>query len=368
MKRHQLIWVWALVVETIASPTRGAEPFTVPAPENMVPQSSIVRHEEHPHKSMQSRAALHGRFLALSGFPTRFVFTLKQKECPEPPGSKTITNSIGMKLVRIPAGKFTMGSPKDEKDRLEREEQHEVTIRKDFYLGMYEVTQKQFREVMGYNPSCFAKNSTAKKGVEYRTDPGEGKGEVKDEDTDAFPVENVSYEEAVEFCKKLTAQIAEKRHQRVYRLPTEAEWEYACRGGPRSSSKPFHFKSPSDSLGAGQANFDARSPYGAGKKGDEPTRTNTVGKNGEPNALGLYDMHGNVWEWCSDWYEERYAKVSPRADPKGPRKGTDRVIRGGSWVNMGADCRAASRAWLNPDKRDGHIGFRVACAVAAKAP
>jgi formylglycine-generating enzyme required for sulfatase activity len=299
------------------------------------------------------------------------VFSLKQKECPEPPSRKyarTIKNSIGMKLVRIPPGKFTMGSPKDQKRRHEVEEQHEVTIQKAFYLGMYEVKQRQFREVMGYNPSCFAKNGKAKKGAEYTTEPGEGKEEVKDQDTDAFPVENVSYEEAVEFCKKLTALAAEKWQQRVYRLPTEAEWEYACRGGPRSSSKPFHFKSPSDSLGAGQANFDARFPYGGGKAGEEPTRTNTVGKNGEPNALGLHDMHGNVWEWCSDWYNDHYYKRSPREDPKGPGKGKYRVLRGGSWLNQGNACRAAYRSASSSVKRKSSIGFRVACDIAAKAP
>jgi formylglycine-generating enzyme required for sulfatase activity len=259
---------------------------------------------------------------------------------------QTITNSIGMKLVLIPAGKFTMGSPKAEKDR-EDEEQHLVTITKPFYMGVYEVTQKQYRTVMGKNPSYFCSD-------------GDGKDKVKGLDTDDFPVESVSWEDTQTFLEKLNALAGEKKFKVKYRLPTEAEWEYACRGGPRSSSKPFHFKSPSDSLGAGQANFDARYPYGDGKKGEESKRTNTVGQNGEPNALGLFDMHGNVWEWCSDWYGEDYYGKSPPADPTGPSDGSSRVYRGGGWDNFGQSCRAANRRGSTPSIRVNYLGFRVA--------
>src|ERR1700722_18854224 len=212
--------------------------------------------------------------LVLLALPTSGVETKPAKE---------ITNSIGMKLVLVPAGKFTMGSPKDEKERSHDENQHDVEITKAFYVGVYEVTQKEFREVMGYNPSYFSKDGKGREGLTYvgNSAPGGGKDRVKGLNTDDFPVENVSWGEAVEFCKKLSALEEKKGHKRVCRLPSEAEWEYACRGGPASSSKPFHFKSPSDSLGAGQANFDARFPYGSGKKGEEPKRTNTVGKTGE---------------------------------------------------------------------------------------
>src|SRR5262249_17565916 len=154
-------------------------------------------------------------------------------------------------------------------------------------------------------------------------------------DTGDFPVESVSWDEAQEFCKKLNARPAEWGRGVTYRLPTEAEWEYACRGGHlipkigREAYLPFHFEKPSASLGDGQANFDATRPYYGGKKGERSERTNTVGKNGEPNALGLYDVHGNVHEWCQDWFVDGYYKRSPKKDPRGPERGQDRVCRGG---------------------------------------
>jgi formylglycine-generating enzyme required for sulfatase activity len=271
---------------------------------------------------------------------------------------KELTNSVGMKLVLVPRGKFLMGSPKDEKERdNEDEQQHEVEITKDFYLGVTEVTQGQWKAVMGKdkNPSFFSKKGGSKDHV---------KG-FREKELDDFPVETVSWRDVHAFLEKLNARAAERQHKVKYRLPTEAEWEYACRGGPRSSTKPFHFKSPSTALGAGQANFDAREPYGEGKKGEEAKRTNTVGKNGEPNALGLYDMHGNVWELCSDWYAADSYVVGPKSDPKGPSDGSYRVIRGGAWDYCGQHCRAARRYRSTPPHRSNSVGFRVA-AVALK--
>jgi len=285
--------------------------------------------------------------LVLLGF-----VTCGETQAPKEKQPKEIKNSIGMKLVLVPAGKFTMGSPKDEKERSTDEQQHDVEITKAFFVGVYEVTQKQFREVMGYNPSYFSKDGKGREGLSYvgNSEPGGGKDRVEGLNTDDFPVENVSWLEAVEFCNKLSALEEKQGHKRVCRLPSEAEWEYACRGGPASSSKPFHFKSPSDALGAGQANFDARFPYGSGKKGEEPKRTNTVGKTGEPNALGLFDMHGNVWEWCSD------------------RSGLYRVFRGGSWSLAGHHCRAALSSRGDPGAHSLNIGFRVVCVAVDRAP
>ena len=222
---------------------------------------------------------------------------------------KEIDNSIGMKLVRIPTGKFTMGSPNGEKNRSEDEEQHEVEITKEFWLGIHEVTQKEFKAVMGYNPSYFSKDGEGKTGVTYITKPAGGKDKVP-ADTSGFPVENVSHEEAEEFCKKLTAK--EAKSGRKYRLPTEAEWEYACRGGAASST-PFHF---GDTLSSSQANFNGNYPYGGADKG-EYLRTCKVGSY-KKNGFGLYDMHGNVWEWCADWYSKDYYSKSPAKDPPGP--------------------------------------------------
>jgi formylglycine-generating enzyme required for sulfatase activity len=268
---------------------------------------------------------------------------------------REFTNSLGMRFVRVKAGTFTMGSPKGEKDRRDDEEQHEVEITRDFYLGVYEVTQKQYREVTGKNPSFFCKD-------------GDGKDQVKGLDTDDFPVEFVTWHDAQDFLKRLNERAAEVTAGRKHRLPTEAEWEYACRGGrlikdKKKAQLPFHFETPSASLGSGQANFDARFPYGGGKKGDFLARTNTVGKNGKPNALGLYDMHGNVWEWCSDWHDPRYYATSPARDPLGPEKGSRRVNRGGSWRYLAHNCRAAFRNADIPASKFVNMGFRVAAVM-----
>ncbi len=253
---------------------------------------------------------------------------------------KEITNSIGMKLVLIPAGKFLMGSPKDEKERFHGEVQHEVSITKPFNLGVYMVTQAEYEKVMGNNPSYFSPK-------------GDGKDEVEDMDTSHFPVEMVSWEDAIAFCKKLSELPEEKKAGRVYRLPTEAEWEYACRAGTKTV---FHY---GDSLSSKQANFDGNDPYGGADKGPNLNRTAKVGSYA-PNAFGLYDMHGNVWEWCQDWYNGGYYKNSPKEDPPGPAQASDRVVRGGSWYSHGWDCRSAGRHRLGPASRFASLGFRVA--------
>jgi formylglycine-generating enzyme required for sulfatase activity len=166
-------------------------------------------------------------------------------------------------------------------------------------------------------------------------------------------VENVSYGEAVLFCNNLTALAAEKRNGRTYRLPTEAEWEYACRGG--RASQVFHF---GDSLSSKQANFRGTIPYGGAAKGDYLARTTWVGSYTK-NPFGLYDMHGNVLEWCADWYAKDYGPNRSR-DPVGPAGGSDRVFRGGCWGTFGQHCRSARRVWSTPAFRFNILGFRVA--------
>jgi formylglycine-generating enzyme required for sulfatase activity len=231
-----------------------------------------------------------------------------------------------------------MGSPPDEKGRQPVEgPQHEVEISKPFYLGVYEVTQAEYEQVMGTNPSCFSPT-------------GNRKEQVAGQDTSRFPVELVSWIDAVKFCKKLSELPEEKRAGRVYRLPTEAEWEYACRGG--ASLKPCHF---GDSLSSTQANF-----------GGNLGRTTRVGSY-PANAFGLCDMHGNVWEWCADWYDGDYYKVSPRKDPKGPATGRNRVLRGGAWFLDGGSCRAACRGDLVPCFHVIYIGFRVVLVAGARS-
>jgi len=227
--------------------------------------------------------------------------------------------SIGMEFKLIPAGTFTMGDASG----LNNETPHEVTLTKPFKMGVHEVTQDQYEQVMGVNPS-----------------------EYKGADN---PVETVSWEDAVEFCRKLSELPAEKEAGNVYRLPTEAEWEYACRA--RTTTK-FSFgddESDSDDYGWYSENSDQK--------------THPVGSK-LPNAWGLYDMHGNVWEWCQDW-EEDYPSGSV-TDPSGATSGSYRVFRGGSWDFTAGFCRSALRYGYVPSYRDYDFGFRVSLSPSGK--
>jgi len=236
--------------------------------------------------------------------------------------ANVITNSIGMTLVEIPAGEFTMGSPDWDSDAGSNEKpEHRVRITKAFYLGVYEVTQEEYGRVMGANPSL-----------------------LKESGPDA-PVEQVSWPDAQEFCRKL-AELAEEREAgRRYRLPTEAEWEYACRAG---SAEKYCFGDDQSRLGEYAKCFI-----------NQDGKTDQVGQK-KPNAWGLYDMHGNVQEWCADWCDGGYYANSPMDDPAGPATGSRRVSRGGSWRYFAGSCRSAWRFGLTPGFRSDSQGFRVA--------
>jgi formylglycine-generating enzyme required for sulfatase activity len=287
---------------------------------------------------------------------------------------KTIINSIGMRLVRIPPGKFKMGSTKKEREDMLAElkvkempywlkaegPQHDLEITKEFWLGIHELTQKQFMDVMGDNPSYFSFDGKGKPGVEYKHWPAGGKEKVP-VDTRQFPVDNVCWAEANEFCKKLTASDKRKPRGWVYRLPTEAEWEYACRGGA-TTYQVFHF---GNSLSSKQANFVGDFPYGDGAKGPNLGRTCEVGSY-QANNFGLFDMHGNVMEWCRDWYDDDYYAASARKDPTGPTEGSWRVLRGGMWGYGASSCRTAKRIGREGGYHDYDTGFRVVLAPARK--
>jgi formylglycine-generating enzyme required for sulfatase activity len=264
--------------------------------------------------------------------------------------SKEVTNSIGMKLMRIPRGTFTMGSPAGEKDRRPDEEQHEVEITKDFWLGIHAVTQKQYKDVMGFNPSYFSPDGAGKPGEEHKySRPAGGKSSVSGKDTGDFPVENVSWDDALDFCRKLSALAVETNRGRMYRLPTEAEWEYACRA---ATATAYHF---GDSISDAQANYRGAGPVKVGSY--------------RPNAFGLFDMHGNIQQWCSDRYSADYYKKSSKKDPEGATKGeygNSRVLRGGSWNGDAAISRAARRNYMGHDFRYYSIGFRVVCVPASR--
>jgi formylglycine-generating enzyme required for sulfatase activity/predicted Ser/Thr protein kinase len=245
-----------------------------------------------------------------------------------------IAPGVKMTFVLVPPGKFLMGSPAGEQDRSEDEVQHEVTITEPFYLGKYEVTQAQYEALLGQdkNPSHF-------KGAE-------------------LPVESVSWTEASEYADRLTTKRAAKL---LYRLPTEAEWEYSCRGG-RSFSQPFGI-GDGTALSSDQANFDGNFPYGGAAKGKYLEKTTPVGSY-PPNAFGLHDMHGNVWEWCADWYGAYPA--GNVTNPGGLPEGSSRVFRGGSWNNYARSCRAAKRGRLEPGARHDDLGFRLARVPSGK--
>ena len=229
-------------------------------------------------------------------------------------------DSLTLELVRIPGGVFLMGSPKDEQWRYEDEgPQHKVQV-PEFYMGKHPVTQAQWKAVAAL-PQVERK---------LEADPSYFKG-------DDCPVERVSWYEAVEFCTRLSAHTG-----REYRLPTEAEWEYACRAG---TTTQYHF---GDTLTSELANYDAN-------------QTTEVGSC-PPNAFGLYDMHGNVWEWCQDHWHKNY-KGAPTDGSAWDDQGesASRVLRGGSWFFNPGDCRSASRSSDLPGFRYIYIGFRVSC-------
>ena len=250
------------------------------------------------------------------------------------------TNSIGMSFVLIPPGKFTMGSPPTEKDRLaDREAQVDVTLTQPFWLGKYEVTQAEYQQVIGQNPSKFKI--------------------VTGYDTSRFPVEQVSWTEATEYCRKLTEQ--ERAAGRLpagweYRLPTEAQWEYACRAGTTTAT------AFGDSLSSQQANFDGKRPYNGAELGPKLDRTTTVGSY-PANAWGLHDMHGNVWEFCQDWFGN---KLPGGIDPLVTQSAAYRVLRGGSWFYGATGCQSAIRDRNAPYSNNSYQGFRVALVPAGK--
>jgi formylglycine-generating enzyme required for sulfatase activity len=267
-----------------------------------------------------------------------------------------ITNSIGMKLVLIPPGEFMMGSPKElieeelktpdvdpwYKEHLPSEgPRHQVRITRPFCLGMYEVTQDEYQRVMGKNPSAFCAT-------------GNSKDAVAGQETKRFPVEQVSWDEAAEFCRKLSEMSEERAARRRYCLPTEAQWEYACRAG---SQTQWHFGDEKPRLWEyGWFNENA---------GD---KTHCVGQL-KANPFGLFDMYGNVWEFCADWWYDKYYAITPEDDPTGSPAGSRRVRRGGSWtwtVPAGR-CRSANRDSFTPGDNWADLGFRAALVLADAA-
>ena len=227
--------------------------------------------------------------------------------------TEELGNAITLDMVAIPGGTFIMGSPEGEGYNHEKP-QHEVTVQ-PFFMGKYPITQAQYQEVMGENPSDFK--------------------------VDERPVECVSWDNAVKFCQRLSKQTGTE-----YRLPSEAEWEYACRAG---TTTKYYF---GDDITSDLANYD-------GNVGE----TTSVGQY-SPNAFGLYDMHGNVWEWCQDNWHDNYKGAPKDGSAWVDRASSMKVMRSGSWLNRPRLCRSAYRVRISPDVRFDFIGFRVACGGA----
>ncbi|MBO4545839.1 MAG: SUMF1/EgtB/PvdO family nonheme iron enzyme, partial [Verrucomicrobia bacterium] len=292
---------------------------------------------DHCRSAFRGNGSPSGNNLVNIGFRVALVPVSLDKTIP-------LSDKVDLDMVWIEPGTFMMGSPSDELGRFSEEVRHQVTLTKDYWMGKYEVTQAQYEAVMDTNPSGF-------KGAD-------------------LPVECVSWKDAMAFCKKLTE--IEKEAGRLpegyeYTLPTEAQWEYACRAGTTTalnSGKNLsgeYDKCPEvDEVGWYQYN----SGYNSGLNDSdddwmENGKTFPVGQK-QPNAWGLYDMHGNVEEWCLDWDGDY--PTSSVTDPVGPETGVWRVLRGGSWSDFALDCRSASRGASNPAFRNFDIGFRVALA------
>jgi formylglycine-generating enzyme required for sulfatase activity len=246
-------------------------------------------------------------------------------------GFRLLKNTVGMTFARVPAGTFTMGSTDKEQGHREHDgPPHEVKITRSFYLSVTPVTQAQYLHVMGKNPAKHSKSRGC--GVDH-------------------PVEMVTWKEAESFCVRLAQLPEEEIHNRTYRLPSEAEWEYACRAGTKTAF----------SCGERLTGHDAVFAASGGKYGGKST---APAGTSPPNAFGLTDMHGNVQEWVHDWYDEYYYFESPGTDPNGPGRGVLKVARGGCWSMLPSDCRSAARKPYPSDTHSDLIGFRVVMVVA----
>jgi formylglycine-generating enzyme required for sulfatase activity len=303
-----------LVVDDVTVHASVTVRYQIDQEHNLAVPVDMKEEYKLPNGARVSGVATYGRF-------RRFEVRVAD-EIAKPPG--TITDAVtGMTLVELPAGRFSMGSPSSEAGRGDDESQHEVTIGRPFLLGRFEVTQEQWRTIMRTSPSKFAACGST------------------------CPVERVSYQDVQRFLDVLNAR-ASGVH---YRLPTEAEWEYACRAG---SATPF---ATGGNVTTSQANYDGLRPYTSFLPGvfrEQPTPVGSF----DVNVWGIGDMHGNVREWTSDWYAP-YPPGTAR-DPRGPVSGTSRVVRGGSWLSSAASLRCAVRESRSPTDPDGTIGFRVA--------
>jgi len=251
-----------------------------------------------------------------------------------------VVNSLGMRFLPLEAGEFLRGSSDDDPQADDDERpRRRVRITRPFAFGRYEVSQREYLAVMGENPSWFSATGGGRN-LSHPSADAPAYGDL--------PVEMVSWQEAVDFCRRLSELPAERAAGRKYRLPTEAEWEYAARAGGLARYGNADALSPSDAV----LLFDP----------DTPRETSPV-RSHAPNAWGLHHMQGNVWEWCSDWYDADYYRASPTDDPQGPTEGTGRVVRGGDYRSPPQTARSANRDFTRATRRDWGNGIRVVLEV-----
>jgi formylglycine-generating enzyme required for sulfatase activity len=273
-------------------------------------------------------------------FQQIFQFISPPTNPPKPPANTNLninpqssfTEDLGkgvkLEMIAIPGGTFLMGSPDNEVERDSDESpQHQVTV-PSFFMGKYQLTQAQYQAILGLNPAHF-------------------KGKNR-------PVECVSWDDALAFCQKLTQKTGKN-----YRLPSEAEWEYACRAGTKTA---FSF---GDNITTDLVNYDGNYSYKSAAKGKYRQQTTDVGTF-PPNPFGLYDMHGNVWEWCEDDWHGNYINAPTDGSAWNSRSGSHKLLRGGSWNNLPGNCRSAFRYYYLLDLSNINIGFRVVCSGAAR--
>ena len=304
-----------------AQGTGRSEPATVKATDDVTGASPISSGSDQP-KAESEPTRKSERVPVLVPFSAQQAVRYQQAWAEVLKVPVGLTNSIGLELKLIPAGEFLMGSSDGVADRDLDESQHVVKLSQPYYLGIFEVTQQQYETVMGENHSKFRAPDR--------------------------PVEQVSWDHAVEFCEELSRLPEEKAAGNVYRLPTEAEWEYACRAGTDTAYNSGESESDLSEVAWFNGNTTTTQPVGQKK----------------PNAFGLYDMSGNVWEWCKD----RYGPYDnePVSDPQGADSGLERVSRGGSWINLPQVCRSARRSRYAPQRHYTVLGFRVLCWTASE--
>ncbi|MDY0281863.1 MAG: SUMF1/EgtB/PvdO family nonheme iron enzyme, partial [Salinivirgaceae bacterium] len=301
------------IAVTITSTPTGAELYVDGSRVGTTPYTATLGFGSHSIKLINGKKVVEESIAISQSGKTRFEYNVSEL------GNFTETTSnLNLEMVAVRGGTFQMGDTFGDGGSDEKPV-HSVTV-SDFYMGKYEVTQAQWRAIMGSNPSRFS-------------------------GCDNCPVEQVSWNDVQEFIKKLNAKTGKK-----YRLPTEAEWEYAARGGVETHGRASHKYAGSNTLNDVAWYAD-----------NSNSKTHPVGGK-KPNELGIYDMSGNVWEWCNDWYDNNYYGSSPSNNPQGASSDSFRVDRGGSWISSASSCRVADRGIYTPDDGYGNIGFRL-CLV-----